>query len=97
MGDRHHGPPGYLSIAQAAKRLGVSRGTVHVMCQRGQLGKITLGMRDYVPEAHVNAVMVGLVATAATSGVVAAFSAVLDEYPGLAERLRVLADEGGAS
>jgi excisionase family DNA binding protein len=45
---------GLITIAEAARRLGLSRGTVYVMIQRGQLSRVTAGYRDLIPAWQVD-------------------------------------------
>lgn len=44
---------GLLTVTEAARRLGLSRGTVYVMTQRGQLSRVRAGYRDLIPAAQV--------------------------------------------
>jgi excisionase family DNA binding protein len=48
---------GLLTVAEAARRLGLSRGTVYVMTQRGQLSRVRAGYRDLIPAAQVDALL----------------------------------------
>jgi excisionase family DNA binding protein len=73
VSDRKQGPTGYLTIAEAARRLGVARGTVYAMIQKKQLTKQTIGLRDYVPAAQIDVLFLGQVATAAAVGTVSAY------------------------
>lgn len=42
-----------LSLAEAAKRLGVSRPTVYGAIERRQIKTVTLGGRQFIPEAEI--------------------------------------------
>ena len=97
MTNRKYGPAGYLSIVQAAKRLGVSRGTVHRMIQQGQLTKRTIGLRDYVRQYAVELFSTTKLATQVSTGVVLQLLDLLDQHPELIAQLRAMANDGGRS
>jgi excisionase family DNA binding protein len=86
-----YGPVGYVSIAEAARRLGVGRGTVHRMVQQGQLAKHTIGLRDYVRQYDVDILLTAKTTTYAT---VTAFLRLWDQHPDLIEQLRAAARGG---
>jgi excisionase family DNA binding protein len=92
-----YGPNGYLSIAEAARRLGVGRGTVHVMIQHDQLPKYTVGLRDYVRQRDVEIFATTKLAAQVSTGVVLELLDLFDRHPELVAKLRTLVDEGGAS
>jgi len=92
-----YGPNGHLSVVEAARRLGVSRGTVHRMIQRGQLSKRTVGLRDYVPQFQVEVFSATKLASQVSTSVVLELLDLFDRHPELIAQLRTLVDEGGAS
>jgi excisionase family DNA binding protein len=91
------GPNGYLSIAEAARRLGVNPRTVHVMIQRGQLSKQTVGLRDYVRQYDVEVFSAAKLAAQVSTTTVLALLDLIDQHPELAARLRALVNGGGTS
>lgn len=91
------GPNGYLSIAEAARRLGVNPRTVHVMIHKGQLRRRTIGLRDYVPQYQVEVFSAAKLATQISTATVLQFLDLIDQHPGLLEQLRALVNERGAS
>ncbi|HET6754863.1 MAG TPA: helix-turn-helix domain-containing protein [Jiangellaceae bacterium] len=92
-----HGPNGYLSIAEAAKRLGVARGTVHRMISQDQLSKRTVALRDYVPQRDIDLFLTTKLATQVSTGIVLELLDLFDRHPELLAQLRALVDEGGTS
>lgn len=81
--------PWFLTVTEAARRLGVSRGTVYVMIHRGQLTRRTVGLREYVPAGQVERlVLASGITKAATIGTATALVEVLKRYPELAAQLR---------
>jgi excisionase family DNA binding protein len=67
---------GLITVAEAARRLGLSRGTVYVMIQRGQLTRVTAGYRDLIPAWQVEklvlpmAVAAGVIEGLASAGAI---------------------------
>jgi excisionase family DNA binding protein len=92
-----HGPRGFLTISEAARRLGVARGTVYRMIQQGQLTKQTVGLRDYVRQYDVEVFSAAKLASQMSTTVVLELLDLFDQHPGLLTQLRALVDERGAS
>jgi excisionase family DNA binding protein len=53
---------GLITVAEAARRLGLSRGTVYVMVHRGQLTRVTAGYRDLIPAWQVEKLVLPIAA-----------------------------------
>jgi excisionase family DNA binding protein len=92
-----HGPRGYVTISEAARRLDVARGTVYRMIQQGQLTKQTVGLRDYVRQYDVEMFATTKLATQVSTGVVLELLDLFDRHPELLTQLRALVDEGDTS
>jgi excisionase family DNA binding protein len=91
------GPNGYLSIAEAARRLGANPRTVHAMIHQGQLPKHTIGLRDYVPQRSVELFATTKFAAQMGTSVALQLLDLFDQHPDLLEQLRALVNERGAS
>lgn len=46
-------PPAALSIPEAAKRLGISRGHVYNLIDRGEIRRVKLGRRALIPVSEI--------------------------------------------
>jgi excisionase family DNA binding protein len=94
VGTQALGP--FLTVTETARRLGVSRGTVHAMIHRGQLTRQTVGLREYVPAGQVNALLTTRITTIVSAATVSAWIEALKRHPELAAQLHhALADKGG--
>ena len=92
-----HGPKGYLTISETARRLGVARGTVYRMIGQGQLTKQTIALRDYVMQRDVDLFLTTKFASQVSTGVVLQFLNLIDRHPELIEQLRILVNERSTS
>jgi excisionase family DNA binding protein len=86
-----HGPRGYLTISEAARRLGVARGTVYRMIGQRQLSKRTIGLRDYVLQRDVEVFLTTKLAAQVSTGIVLELLDLLEQHPELVTQLRALA------